>query len=253
MPNGQRKIPAILIIYISKDGHEASSQSGNGVEYRTIFYRNEVLNCLENCCAESAKFPMVRETHGAFNPKKWWGDKDYKSKNMNPFDSKNKTGSKRHTWASVARICYQILNGEDTNDDYKLASALERVAVLNLRKTPGEKKVNKKEFDKYLEIKENRDIFLTQIKRIKPNVIICGNTLNKIKKDEIDFRTGARKKQLWNKNSYYCFSNVVFINPYHPSNTSIGKDEYVNTVVKAYKDWLAIKDTENLQAFEWEK
>lgn len=50
------------IIYLSKDGHEASSQSGSGVEYKTISYREEILNWLENCCAESTRFPLVRET-----------------------------------------------------------------------------------------------------------------------------------------------------------------------------------------------
>lgn len=50
------------ILYLTKDGHEASEQSGGGIEYKKISYGKEILNWIENCCAESAKFPLVRET-----------------------------------------------------------------------------------------------------------------------------------------------------------------------------------------------
>lgn len=50
------------ILYLTKDRHEASSQSGDGVDYKIISYREEILRWIENCCAESAKFPLVRET-----------------------------------------------------------------------------------------------------------------------------------------------------------------------------------------------
>ena len=33
-----------------------------GIEYKKISYGTEILHWLENCCAESAKFPLVRET-----------------------------------------------------------------------------------------------------------------------------------------------------------------------------------------------
>ena len=40
---------------------------------------------------------ILRETHGKFNPKKWWGDKDYLKKKIEPFDSKDKKGSKKES------------------------------------------------------------------------------------------------------------------------------------------------------------
>ena len=49
------------ILYLTKDGHEASEQSGGGIEYKKISYGKEILNWIENCCAESAKFPLVRQ------------------------------------------------------------------------------------------------------------------------------------------------------------------------------------------------
>ena len=50
------------ILYLTKDGHEASEQSGGGIEYKKISYGEEILSWLESCCAESARFPLVRET-----------------------------------------------------------------------------------------------------------------------------------------------------------------------------------------------
>ncbi|MBO4439578.1 MAG: PD-(D/E)XK nuclease family protein [Spirochaetaceae bacterium] len=50
------------ILYLTKDEHEASNQSGDGVEYKTISYPREITNWLEKCCLESAKYPLVRET-----------------------------------------------------------------------------------------------------------------------------------------------------------------------------------------------
>lgn len=50
------------ILYLTKDGHFASEQSGEGVEYKKISYGTEIINWLEKCCVESAKFPLVRES-----------------------------------------------------------------------------------------------------------------------------------------------------------------------------------------------
>lgn len=201
---------------------------------------------------------ILRETDGYFNPKDWWGQKKYLINNSNPFDSKNKKGSKRHTWEYVARITYQILNGSESNDDYELAACLERIAIINLKKTPGPKKINK-EYYEYISDENNRKIFVEQIKRINPDVIICGNTLNHIKTSEINYRGDLSKtkhklselssnKETMKKNSYFCFSNKLFINPYHPSYV-MDKTEYVKIVVAAFQKWMKIKD--NCPVFEW--
>lgn len=50
------------ILYLTKDGHEASEQSCNGVEYKTISYQKEIVEWLDRCCKESVMFPLVRET-----------------------------------------------------------------------------------------------------------------------------------------------------------------------------------------------
>ena len=87
---------------------------------------------------------------------------------------------------------------------------------------------------------------------IKPDVIICGNTLNDIKTSEINFRKGIEKSfsnSVMANNHYFCFKNIVFINAYHPSKPT---KKYVPTIVEAYKDWINNKDIENWPVFDWE-
>ena len=50
------------ILYLTKDGHKASEQSGNGVDYTPISYKEEIIDWLEDCFSKSAAFPLVRET-----------------------------------------------------------------------------------------------------------------------------------------------------------------------------------------------
>lgn len=230
-----------------------SKTDSNGRTYEDGIMNNDLF------CLEKVKILWIlRETDGNFNPKEWWGRKKYLNNNLNPFDSENKKGSKRHTWEYVARITFQILNGFESNDDSELAASLERIAIINLKKTPGEEKINS-EYYEYLRDENNRKIFIEQIQKINPDIIICGNTLNHIKTSEINYRGDINKTKYklsklstdrkgMKKNSYYCFSNKVFINPYHPSYV-MDKKEYVKIVVAAFQNWMKIK--EKCPFFEW--
>lgn len=51
-----------LIFYLTLSGYEASAQSGSGVYYIPISYKNHVLKWLEDCVNISARYPLVRET-----------------------------------------------------------------------------------------------------------------------------------------------------------------------------------------------
>jgi hypothetical protein len=42
----QKNSADFKILYLTKDGHEASEQSGDGIEYKTISYKEEILNWL---------------------------------------------------------------------------------------------------------------------------------------------------------------------------------------------------------------
>jgi PD-(D/E)XK nuclease superfamily len=50
------------ILYLTLSGDSASQQSGEGVLYLPISYKENIINWLENCVAISSRFPTVRET-----------------------------------------------------------------------------------------------------------------------------------------------------------------------------------------------
>ena len=50
------------ILYLTLMGDEASEQSGGGVNYIPISYKEHIINWLENCVAIASRFPIVRET-----------------------------------------------------------------------------------------------------------------------------------------------------------------------------------------------
>ena len=50
------------IYYLTLDGHDASDDSGKGVEYKRISYKEHILRWIEECIKESAITPLIRET-----------------------------------------------------------------------------------------------------------------------------------------------------------------------------------------------
>lgn len=50
------------IIYLTLDGKCASSDSGDGVNYKCVSYKETILKWLERCVSAAARFPLVRET-----------------------------------------------------------------------------------------------------------------------------------------------------------------------------------------------
>ena len=197
---------------------------------------------------------ILKETNGKFSPKEWWGNKKYQELHLkSPFDGVAEKGNKRATWKPVARTAYQILNGHNAKSDTELAEALERIAVINLKKSPGNSKTDES-YDAYLQAPENRKVFIEQIKRINPDVIICGNTLQKLK-PEIDFKSGMQMhlnddKNCMEQHHFYCFLNKVLINAYHPS-CRMDKNDYVRIIVEAYQYWKENKSKNEWKTFEW--
>ncbi|MDD2192572.1 MAG: PD-(D/E)XK nuclease family protein [Bacteroidales bacterium] len=50
------------ILYLTLDGKKASEQSGKGVDYLKISYKDDIINWLEKCVSIATRLPMVRET-----------------------------------------------------------------------------------------------------------------------------------------------------------------------------------------------
>ncbi|MBP1629770.1 MAG: nuclease superfamily [Bacteroidetes bacterium] len=50
------------ILYLTRFGDNASEQSGGGVSYLPISYKENIINWLEKCVSIASRFPIVRET-----------------------------------------------------------------------------------------------------------------------------------------------------------------------------------------------
>ena len=50
------------IYYLTLDEHDASDDSGKGINYIRISYKEHILNWIEKCIKESATTPLIRET-----------------------------------------------------------------------------------------------------------------------------------------------------------------------------------------------
>lgn len=50
------------ILYLTLLGNNASEQSGGGISYLSISYKENIINWLEKCVAIASRFPTVRET-----------------------------------------------------------------------------------------------------------------------------------------------------------------------------------------------
>jgi len=50
------------IYYLTLDEHDASDDSGKGINYTRISYKEHILNWIEECIKESATTPLIRET-----------------------------------------------------------------------------------------------------------------------------------------------------------------------------------------------
>lgn len=189
---------------------------------------------------------IMKETNGKFNIVSCF--KNYK---------KYKKGVWK-TWKNVERISSYILNGLE-NRSSKI-DALHKIAILNLKKTPGCSSTKMKNFSEYYKSSENakiRKIIQEQIKNIKPDIVICGNVLQLLNK-QLNYKNSKcieKLENMKNKNMY-CFNNVLFINAYHPCypirSKYISSDQYCKSVENAFNNWLEIKELRILTNFNFE-
>jgi hypothetical protein len=56
------KVGNYAIYYLTLDEHDASDDSGKGINYTSISYKEHILNWIGECIKESATTPLIRET-----------------------------------------------------------------------------------------------------------------------------------------------------------------------------------------------
>lgn len=116
---------------------------------------------------------------------------------------------------------FNQLDKRKINSEY--IKYLNNIAYINIQKFPATARSNDTIILKAY--KRDFNAILKQIEIIKPNVIIIGagsNVYHQLKED-------------MNKNK--TSSNICLINAYHPAQTTINRNKYIDSIIKEYNDF----------------
>lgn len=143
------------------------------------------------------------------------------------------------TWHPIIYTSYGLLNNfrqyetmDYIRDDESMAEIIRNVAVINVQKLPGFTRTY--DYDRiWSAYQKNRDILLKQIDTYNPDIIIGGYTLQ-LFLDDLGI-----KNDLKNNGSidYATKNSKLFIHAYHPAQTQITRDIYVNDIINTAKVW----------------
>lgn len=167
---------------------------------------------------------------GGWDLRKFLGERDkylfqYKSK-------KSGVALWPRTWGLVIKVSWGLLNGlckfEQIPKDIKnAADILDYIAVININKNPGSKRASCKRIKKSFLDPKNQKFLLQQIKEIKPNIIIGGNTLWLFYKNNVLLSNSDFNGKNWGTFK----DGILWIDAYHPNQTKITHEEYYRNVL----------------------
>ena len=132
------------------------------------------------------------------------------------------------TFGLVIKVSYGLLNGyidyDKIEDDLKKASdILDYIAIINIKKVPGGSRAYLSSIAKEM----NPQVILKQINEIKPDIVIGGNTLWILAKNNLFLQESDLSKKSWGiyKN------DVLWVDAYHPNNTTVTHEEYYSQII----------------------
>lgn len=155
-------------------------------------------------------------------------------------------GVSRHTWATIAKISSNILNGYAMETEHatvmdrreEIQESLSKIAFININKDSsdtGGRSLNRN----VTEARRYYDDFLErQIDHLCPDMVICGNTFQFLR-DKYGFPEVIKKKDEVDYVDHYFVGNTLYLDPYHPAYLAYGKISemsYINDIVRTVKD-----------------
>ena len=150
---------------------------------------------------------------------------------------------KNRTYQPMIYVCYGIFQDFKTwskmeyiRDDPTMALVLNKIAYINIKKLPGGKRTPPHVLRNAYE--KNKNIILKQINTYKPNVIIGGNTLQYLIPD---LNINSFKEQSKEKLRVYTSQEKILIDAYHPNQTQIPREVYVDGIIRQVHDWWTKK------------
>lgn len=193
---------------------------------------------------------------------------DPKNQVTNLFDFLKNVGSYnkwKNTWLPVLYVSYglthpKLIDGEMDNFDLiknQIFNEVKdpyfifrKIAIININKRPGYNRISLKELKrKYYEFK---DYIISQLKDIKPDVVICGNVYWVMWNELKDFYIESQEsnyvtdyivyngKRLSEKIKVHYNSHRIFIETYHPNQRKISRNIYYQSIISEIKKWIKI-------------
>jgi hypothetical protein len=166
----------------------------------------------------------------------WYFSKDFLTKD----DFYTRMGRSRATWHPIIYVSYGILNGfmdyeemSYISRDLSMAEVVKQIAVINVKKLPGLARVNDPGSIARA-YQTNKTILHKQIQTYDPDIIIGGSTIH-LFYDEL----GIKIKDI-QKHGSIDFSrkgNKLIIAAYHPAQTQVGREIYVDDIMKVTRDF----------------
>lgn len=151
------------------------------------------------------------------------------------------------TFANMAYTSYGILRNMPygkmpwiNEDDFEVNKAMLEVAHININKMPAWTRSNIKTVSNQYPIW--RDIIFKQIQVINPKVIICGNTFSIIKDTLSSINTLIKFEVTSVKWAFgYEYDSRLVIDAYHPAQTQIEREVYVDSIKELVNQWVQYK------------
>jgi hypothetical protein len=148
----------------------------------------------------------------------------------------------RATWHPIIYVSYGILNNfmfwgsmdYIRDEPEEMTSIVRDIAIVNVQKLPS-KNVSKTDFQDIVKaFNKYKDILKSQIEILNPDILICANTMQLYK--EL-FDLTSEKINTKESITYYTKNEKLYIDAYHPAQTQVYRETYVDDIITAAKEW----------------
>lgn len=133
------------------------------------------------------------------------------------------------TFGLVIKVSYGLLNGfinydKIENDLKKASEILDYIAIINIKKVPGGSRAHLPKIAEEI----NPRVIQEQINEIKPDIVIGGNTLWILAKNNLFLESKDLSPESWG----LLKNKILWVDAYHPNNTSVTHEEYYSQIIK---------------------
>ena len=186
------------------------------------------------------KEPYDDEEDGLASGGGWHFSRDFLAQD----DFYHLMGRSRNTWHPIIYASYGLLNNfigyndmAYIRNDLKMIEVVKRIAVINVKKLPGLTRTY--DFGPiYTSYQRNKKLLHRQIDTYNPDIVIGGSTMHLFHEE-----LGIIQEDIINLGSinFAIKSNKLYISAYHPGQTQVTRDIYVNDIIKASQHFWNIR------------